>query len=53
MDLQKVNEYFTQNKERHLNELFEFLSIPSISSLSEHKKDMHEAAAWLKNHLSI
>lgn len=51
MDLQKVNEYFTQNKERHLNELFEFLSIPSISSLSEHKKDMHEAAAWLKNHL--
>lgn len=51
MDLQKVNEYFSENRERHLKELFEFLSIPSVSALSEHKQDMENAANWLKNQL--
>ncbi|WP_201450745.1 dipeptidase [Paenibacillus sp. An7] len=39
--------YFEDNREQHLNELQEWLSIPSISALSEHKGDVHKAAEWL------
>ena len=45
--LQALDAYFTTHREAHLNELNEFLRIPSISSLSEHKKDMQDAAQWL------
>ncbi|KGR80268.1 dipeptidase [Ureibacillus manganicus] len=45
--LQLLDEYFTQHREKHLEELKEFLRIPSISSLSEHKEDMLTAANWL------
>lgn len=45
--LQALDAYFTSHREAHLNELNEFLRIPSISSLSEHKEDMQEAAKWL------
>lgn len=49
--LQVIDEYFKNNRERHLQELTEFLQIPSISSLSEHKGDITKAADWLKNEL--
>ncbi|WP_017814137.1 MULTISPECIES: dipeptidase [Paenibacillus] len=39
--------YFQENREQHLAELKEWLSIPSISALSEHKPDMLRAAEWL------
>lgn len=39
--------YFENNREQHLNELQEWLSIPSISALSEHKGDVYKAAEWL------
>lgn len=39
--------YFQENREHHLNELKEWLSIPSISAISEHKPDMQRAAEWL------
>ena len=45
--LQALDAYFTTHREAHLNELNEFLRIPSVSSLSEHKKDMQDAAQWL------
>ncbi|MER2000504.1 MAG: M20/M25/M40 family metallo-hydrolase, partial [Lysinibacillus sp.] len=45
--LQAFDAYFTKNRDKHLTELNEFLRIPSISSLSEHKQDMQLAAAWL------
>lgn len=45
--LQAFDAYFAKNREKHLTELNEFLRIPSISSLSEHKQDMQLAAAWL------
>lgn len=45
--LQAFDAYFAENREKHLTELNEFLRIPSISSLSEHKQDMQLAAAWL------
>ncbi|WP_028612249.1 dipeptidase [Paenibacillus harenae] len=39
--------YFQNKRERHLEELNEFLTIPSISALSEHKQDMIKAAEWV------
>lgn len=39
--------YFQNNREQHLAELKEWLSIPSISALSEHKPDVKRAAEWL------
>ena len=45
--LQAFDAYFADNRDKHLTELNEFLRIPSISSLSEHKQDMQLAASWL------
>lgn len=49
--LQSLDQYFSQHREKHLEELKEFLRIPSISSLSEHKEDMLTAASWLADAL--
>ena len=48
---QTLDAYFTENREKHLEELNEFLRIPSISSLSEHKQDIQTAAEWLADKL--
>jgi len=42
--MEKVIDYIKSNKERYLEELFEIIRIPSISSLSEHKGDMIKTA---------
>lgn len=46
--MEKVIEYIRDNKERFLEELFEAIRIPSISSLSEHKGDMLKMAETYK-----
>ncbi len=38
--MEKVKQYIEENKERFMEELFEAIRIPSVSSLSEHKDDM-------------
>ena len=43
--------YLKEQQPKFLEELLEFLSIPSISSLPEHQKDMEEAAKWVRNRL--
>lgn len=40
-----IKNYIQENKDRFLNELFELLRIPSISSMAQHKPDMEKAAA--------
>ncbi|MET3575707.1 dipeptidase [Bhargavaea ullalensis] len=45
--LKELDRYFEEHRDEHLAELKDFLSIPSISSLSEHKPDMKKAAEWL------
>jgi acetylornithine deacetylase/succinyl-diaminopimelate desuccinylase-like protein len=40
--------FIQENKDRLLQELFELIRIPSISSKEAHKDDMYEAAAWIK-----
>ncbi|MFQ5575625.1 MAG: dipeptidase [Anaerolineae bacterium] len=39
--------YLRSNRRRYLETLKTFLTIPSISTQSEHKADMQSAAAWL------
>jgi acetylornithine deacetylase/succinyl-diaminopimelate desuccinylase-like protein len=43
-------EYAETHKTEFIEELKEFLRIPSISTLSEHKFDMQKAAEWLRDH---
>ena len=43
--------YSEKNKERFLNELIDFLSIPSISTDDKHKPDIQQAAVFVKNAL--
>ena len=46
--MEKLNQYIEENKERFLNELFELIRIPSISSEVEHKPDMYRCAEkWI------
>ncbi len=43
--------YIDSKREEHLNELKEFLRIPSVSTKSEHKKDIQRAAEWVAEKL--
>ena len=46
------NEYLTENTPRYLEELMEFLRIPSISGLPEHAADVKRAAEWVAERLN-
>ena len=39
--------YLDEHRNQYIKELLEFLCIPSISSLPEHKQDVQRAAEWL------
>lgn len=49
---QHALEYLTENRDRLLRKLNEFLSIPSVSTDSVHKKDVQQAANFLEDYLS-
>jgi acetylornithine deacetylase/succinyl-diaminopimelate desuccinylase-like protein len=44
-------EYIEGCRDEHLNELCDFLRIPSVSAKSEHKPDIQKAAQWVADHL--
>ena len=46
-----IKEYIEKNERRFLDELFELIRIPSISSQTEHKPDMRRAAEYWKKTL--
>lgn len=48
---QELQTYLAKERDRHLEELKEFIAIPSISSSTEHKPDMRKAAEWLADAL--
>jgi acetylornithine deacetylase/succinyl-diaminopimelate desuccinylase-like protein len=48
----KAISYVRSNRGRYLVELKEFLAIPSISTLSEHKPDIQRAAEWVSRQLT-
>ncbi|OFX90160.1 MAG: peptidase M20 [Bacteroidetes bacterium GWF2_33_16] len=49
--MEKVKKYIETNKDRFLNELFELIRIPSISSIADHKPDMIKTAEQIKKAL--
>lgn len=49
--MDRVVSYIEQNKQRHLDELFEFLRIPSISSEPDNALHVRECALWLLDNL--
>lgn len=42
------NKYLDENQQRFIVQLQEWLAIPSISALSEHRDDVRRAAEWVK-----
>jgi acetylornithine deacetylase/succinyl-diaminopimelate desuccinylase-like protein len=46
-----LDRYFTENADRIRGELFELLTIPSVSARSEHDVDTRRAAEWIASSL--
>src|SRR5580698_638178 len=46
-----LTQHIEAKREEHLNELKEFLRIPSVSTKSEHKPDIEKAAHWVAEKL--
>lgn len=49
--MKEINAYMQANKQRFIDELLEFLRIPSVSADSKYKKDVAQAAQWVKKSL--
>lgn len=47
----KYEAYFQQHRDRHLQELADFLRIPSVSALPAHAGDVRRAAEWAADNL--
>lgn len=46
-----LNAFLTENRARHLDELFDFLRIPSVSAKSDHDAETARAADWLADRI--
>lgn len=46
-----VDSYLASNRLRHIDELFELLSIPSISASTSSKSDIQRCADWIAEHM--
>ena len=51
MASQKVLDYLDANRQQHVQQLCDFLRIPSISSQSDHDDDSRRAAAFVADEL--
>ena len=51
IEMETALKFAQEHRPRFQDELIEFLKIPSISTLSEHKKDMENAAKWVSTQL--
>lgn len=49
--MEDLKSYIENNKDRFLQELFELIRIPSVSSKDSHKDDMYRATQWIKEKL--
>ncbi len=49
--MENIKQYIEKNKDRFIEELFELIRIPSISSKPEHKQDMYKMAEAIKESL--
>ncbi|MBS0260909.1 MAG: dipeptidase [Planctomycetes bacterium] len=48
--LEQIDRYLADNADRHLDELKQFLRIPSVSADSRHKPDVRKAAEFVLSH---
>ncbi|MBS0264038.1 MAG: M20/M25/M40 family metallo-hydrolase, partial [Planctomycetes bacterium] len=48
--LEQIDRYLADNADRHLDELKQFLRIPSVSADSRHKADVRKAAEFVLTH---
>jgi len=53
VDMQQLDTYFTEERDRHIEEYREFLRIPSVSALPAHREDITRAAEWVANALRL
>jgi acetylornithine deacetylase/succinyl-diaminopimelate desuccinylase-like protein len=51
--VQQIINYINSNRDNYVAELKEFLTIPSISTLPEHKSDMYRAANFVLSKLQL
>jgi acetylornithine deacetylase/succinyl-diaminopimelate desuccinylase-like protein len=49
--MDKIITYIEQEKDRFLQELIDFLRIPSVSSVSDHNEDTRKCAEWLSENM--
>lgn len=49
--MQDIISFVDANKDRYLNELREFLAIPSVSSQKNHDADTRRCAQWVADHM--
>lgn len=49
--MEHLKDYLEENKDRFLEELFGLMRIPSVSSKSENKPDMHKATEYIRKSL--
>lgn len=49
--MNSLNQYLGTHQDRFIQELFDFLRIPSISTISSHNKDVEKAAIFVKDQL--
>lgn len=49
--MSKWESYLSKNKDRFVDELLDFIRIPSISALPEHTGDVQRAAEWVSNRM--
>ena len=51
-NIDKVVDYINVQRDRYVDELKQYLAIPSISALPEHQGDVRRAAEWSADHLN-
>jgi acetylornithine deacetylase/succinyl-diaminopimelate desuccinylase-like protein len=49
--MEAIFDYLDQQREDHLQQLFELLAIPSVSTLASRRRDVQRAADWVAAHL--
>jgi len=49
--MEAVHNYLTRRQPEFIDQLIDFLKIPSISSLPEHKEDVRQAAMWVSQRM--
>jgi acetylornithine deacetylase/succinyl-diaminopimelate desuccinylase-like protein len=50
--MNNVIDFINTHRDRYVDELKEYLAIPSISALPQHKDDVRKCAEWTANHMT-